>query len=339
MKGFFSNLVDRHLGTCETIQPRSSGRFETGQNSFIGADNFDTEETGHDQVQPTYDESAITDSPAITDVKPATVESNDDFSSLSSAEKKQTNTSTRPTFTDHNLANIDSPIPSSLSQATQLQNNDAPLKSENMKPTIVDRPTLSADEKTINTRTKNNSDTLNNVISNNHPLAKTVDSRKIPESELNHRIQAMIQHLTKDRSSAETSGSQNEQGKKKNNNQNLMTALPHAEVASIASPVPSAVTKNKSIQGKNPFSKNKNRASDPGQLEPPSWLTDLTTQLTQRLQDVEQKTDPVINVTIGRVEVRAVQTETPKITRQTKKPTGVMTLDDYLKRREGRRTK
>ena len=59
----------------------------------------------------------------------------------------------------------------------------------------------------------------------------------------------------------------------------------------------------------------------------------MTTQLTQRLHEAEHKTDSVINVTIGRVEVKAVQNDTQKNARQTKKPTGVMTLDDYLKRR------
>jgi len=45
----------------------------------------------------------------------------------------------------------------------------------------------------------------------------------------------------------------------------------------------------------------------------------------------------VINVTIGRVEVRAVHTEAPKNARHSNKPAGVMTLDDYLKKREGER--
>ncbi len=43
----------------------------------------------------------------------------------------------------------------------------------------------------------------------------------------------------------------------------------------------------------------------------------------------------IVNVTIGRVEVRAVPQEPQKKKTASKKPSGVMTLDDYLKQREG----
>jgi hypothetical protein len=376
MKGFFTNLVDRHLGTCETIQPRSLGRFETDQNSLVGADNTMADVTERNQTLQTSDEFSIANSPTITDRKPDPIERKNDISPLSSPDKNQINTSTQSTFTEQHLNKLDSQVPPLISQVAQSLDNDAPTKSANIKQNQTKHPTLLDDEEIINSLTKNNSDTLDNVISDNNPLPKTSNSEQILETELNHRIQAMFNHLTKDISSPETSGNQNDQ-RKKNNNENLMSVLPHTEVplldtaspdqassernnnrnndeplvtvlpetkiplldSVIASPELSPVAKSKIIQGKNSFSENKNIPSNQSQLEPPSWLSDMTTQLTQRLQDAEQKTDPVINVTIGRVEVRAVQTDTQKITRQAKKPTGVMTLDDYLKRCENRGAK
>ena len=74
-------------------------------------------------------------------------------------------------------------------------------------------------------------------------------------------------------------------------------------------------------------------------LEPPSWLPEIEARFKHYLQEKNEQPEPVINVTIGRVEVRATQTEPPRQKPQPQKPAGVMTLDDYLKQREhgGRR--
>ncbi len=47
-------------------------------------------------------------------------------------------------------------------------------------------------------------------------------------------------------------------------------------------------------------------------------------------------TEQVVNVTIGRVEVKAVQSSTTEKSQPRKKPSGVMSLDDYMKKRQGR---
>lgn len=73
-----------------------------------------------------------------------------------------------------------------------------------------------------------------------------------------------------------------------------------------------------------------------GSLQMPAWLTDIQTNLNNRWQEINAKsqTEPIINVTIGRVEVRAINTEPAKPGAASKKPTGVLSLDDYLKQRE-----
>ena len=81
--------------------------------------------------------------------------------------------------------------------------------------------------------------------------------------------------------------------------------------------------------------------SNNGSLKPPSWLSEMQTEFNRRLNlnpsNMRANPDPVINVTIGRVEVRAVQTEPSKKVGRQGKPSGVMTLEEYLNQREGRR--
>lgn len=75
-----------------------------------------------------------------------------------------------------------------------------------------------------------------------------------------------------------------------------------------------------------------------GALQTPAWLTAMQTNLNKQLREINIKSqaEPVINVTIGRVEVRAINTEPAKPAVTSNKPTGVLSLDDYLKQRESK---
>ena len=77
---------------------------------------------------------------------------------------------------------------------------------------------------------------------------------------------------------------------------------------------------------------------EPKALQVPGWVTDVQTKLSRRMKEIDSKsgTEPVVNVTIGRVEVRAIQNETRRQSKPQKKSTGVMSLNDYLKQREYR---
>ncbi len=74
-----------------------------------------------------------------------------------------------------------------------------------------------------------------------------------------------------------------------------------------------------------------------GIMQIPGWLTEMQVDLNNRYQQINAKTkpEPVINVTIGRIEVKAIQAESGK-TKIRQKPSGVMGLDDYLKQRQSR---
>ena len=76
-----------------------------------------------------------------------------------------------------------------------------------------------------------------------------------------------------------------------------------------------------------------------GLLKAPDWLNQIQAELQDRWQalNLQAQAEPVINVTIGRVEVRAVQVDSPQPPR--KKSTSsnsIMTLDSYLKQRDRR---
>lgn len=69
-----------------------------------------------------------------------------------------------------------------------------------------------------------------------------------------------------------------------------------------------------------------------GLLGSPAWLSRRESESDSGLFNKNSKaeTEPVINVTIGRIEVKATKLREPEQPRQQKKPSGVMSLDKYL---------
>jgi hypothetical protein len=76
-----------------------------------------------------------------------------------------------------------------------------------------------------------------------------------------------------------------------------------------------------------------------GELQTPEWLAELRSGLQQRWKASHQQAnvEPVINVTIGRVDVRAVTDNVPPHVNTEKKPVSTMTLESYLEQRDSRR--
>jgi hypothetical protein len=72
-----------------------------------------------------------------------------------------------------------------------------------------------------------------------------------------------------------------------------------------------------------------------GLLEAPERLLERQSEGHKQffLKESETGTEPVVNVTIGRIEVRATRSPEPEQPRRKKKPSGVMSLDQYLGRR------
>lgn len=83
------------------------------------------------------------------------------------------------------------------------------------------------------------------------------------------------------------------------------------------------------------------KTSQEGQLTIPNWLASMQSEINQRWQHLNaeiESAQPVVNVTIGRVEVRALQGAAMSASnsqqKAQKKPSGVMSLSDYLKSRD-----
>jgi hypothetical protein len=77
-----------------------------------------------------------------------------------------------------------------------------------------------------------------------------------------------------------------------------------------------------------------------GQLQTPDWLNEMRADFNERWLAINSKTktEPIVNVTIGRIEVKASPADSVKQSKvRINKPSGVMSLDDYLKLRERRR--
>lgn len=73
-------------------------------------------------------------------------------------------------------------------------------------------------------------------------------------------------------------------------------------------------------------------------LIPPAWLARLQAEIQRQgdLRRPQKQPEPVINVTIGRVEVYASAPAAPPKPKSKPKAPGVMSLDDYLNQRKGR---
>lgn len=82
-------------------------------------------------------------------------------------------------------------------------------------------------------------------------------------------------------------------------------------------------------------SKNSGDTSDDAALAPPNWFSDMQADFNRRWNKLDKKSqsEPVVNVTIGRVEVRAEAPKAPPKARSGAKPSVVMTLDAYLNQR------
>jgi hypothetical protein len=417
MNGFFTNLVDRHLGTCDTIQPRTLGRFETDRGSMpaVSADQGTAPVVSeNDQTLQTPSEFTV-ESPPVANYKPGPIENRNDVPSPGEFSVDAPPVANYKPGSIENRNDVPSPGEFSVESRPVANYKPGPIENRNDVPSpgefTVDSPTV-ANHKPDPIENRNNVPSPSRPDQNNSPTksvltedntahfdshvlprkpqdtpslvadvqssqvtvkrdqpdkAVRVDDRKhftdnhlntnikkldevirektplptlgevILENALNHRIYTILERLTNDPLSPTTPPDQDNLSSQ--NNEIQMSILPGTEVplsdSAISSldmaPAPSRRAAREETRSP------KDRVNTVhGQLEPPSWLLDMESQFNQHSQQKEIQAEPVINVTIGRVEVRAVQTETPNNAHKTKKPTGVMTLDDYLKRRENR---
>ena len=337
MNGFFSNLVDRHLGTCDTIQPRKLGRFETERDRVMtaSADEGAAEVLAENSQTLQTPSEVSADSPTMANQKHEPIQNNQDFPSPSL--RDHNNPAAKPALTEERIVFSDSHQLSRKPQPAQSLDADMHSYQGSLEREQLDKAAREADVNTNNNRYLNPyNNKSDEVMHDKFPPPTPSTGEHVLDNELNHRIRLMLKRLT-DETRAPP---QDDRGSLKNETQ--LSILPETEVplsdsAFTSLDLPPASSRQ--------AARDQNRSSLPGnnslhsQLEPPSWLTDMESRFNQQAQQQEANSEPVINVTIGRVEVRAVHTEAQKNARHSKKPTGVMTLEDYLKQREGRGTR
>lgn len=157
---------------------------------------------------------------------------------------------------------------------------------------------------------------------------------------LNTRIQTILQRLNseRDKSSNHRTSIEHKRETELLNSASVsdQSPLPHSEKRQV---IPGKYFEpeqaDKPIKQGTDTQSRKRVVHQSGVLQTPNWLTDIQSVIASRMQEIksQEKSEPVINVTIGRVEVKAIQTDSVKQENTHQKSSGVMTLDDYLKQR------
>ena len=71
-----------------------------------------------------------------------------------------------------------------------------------------------------------------------------------------------------------------------------------------------------------------------GDLEVPAWLNRGQPEFSLRDPEIEAHPEPIVNVTIGRVEIKALGKSITGAAPAKARPSGVMSLDEYLSKRQ-----
>ena len=336
MNDFFTNLVSRHLGTCDTIQPRTPGRFEVDSSS--GA--IDSTDEGINSV------ISGVNVPTVTIHESDLMGSDLKGADLVGSEKADPSTS-HPTQYDLSEQQNGTPDFHALpNRADKIHPFDEVLRDAEPPATehALNEQASQQYEDQISIPSEKRDSLLNAAVSldsvpNSQRQTNRQNAEHDPENEMDHRIRAMLQRLVGGSGSQVTESALDDLGSQQYEGQK---SLPSEEkpplLNAAAAPLNSKPTSEHQTNHQNNASadgEGENTAlNEP--LEPPSWLAEIENQFNTHMKDIDAKTEPVINVTIGRVEVRAVQAEAATKTRHAKKPTGVMPLDEYLKKREDR---
>ena len=93
---------------------------------------------------------------------------------------------------------------------------------------------------------------------------------------------------------------------------------------------------NKNIKSQSQKQDKRSDTHQSGLMQNPDWLSQLQSELNQRQREISNQieSETVVNVTIGRVEVKAIQTDSAQKPKSSNKPSGIMSLDDYLTKRD-----
>ncbi len=369
MSEFFTNLLDRHLGTCNVVEPRGRSRFETEVVDYaipLPIDHSGTDETGDENLERQDSVGRIPENhsvgPPVNSIEPQRIDTeiklpvhHTEPVDAMGDNLEHLDDLIRPTANDSISADVNATEMEPLLGTPVLRQQDRQsvkpkpveqtnLKEENVPLQVIHRhstvetesqPTLPGD--------------LPKRISDTNPTkeasAHTSELGYHFESELDNRIRTMLARL-QDHQYVRPA----EYAETNNLERSVVTrpdtagdtekdrAAPPLLVAPVFDESQKVGSSDTDQARQYAFASDNRDIFRNGSLEPPSWLSDMQAEFNRRWNELNSKSEPepVINVTIGRVEVRATQAQTPKKQIETAKPSGVMSLDEYLSQRERR---
>jgi len=309
MNGFLLNMINRHQGLIDKIQPRARSMFEpaptsaiTTENGYAGATDTMVKESVESGFQkqflksPILEKSAPENPPSmpLSGILPQAVQTDDGFRTYDphSYDKNRMN------LMNEQIQGLLARSGKKLELAKALNDPNGLQKPASPEATDQTAIIVVSNEQGLSSRIEETLGRLKKQTSN-----ATEGNRGLPE----HAQLSSANTIKIEGDQLVTFPAQPaEPHNKANNNQTQTVNTPNSLV---------------------------------GALQTPVWFTAMQTNLNNRLREINihpQAADPVINVTIGRVEVRAVNTEPVKPSTAQGKPKGVLSLDDYLKQRESK---
>jgi hypothetical protein len=373
MSEFFSNLIDRHLGTCKVVEPRGRSRFETevaGSAIPLPIDHSGTDETGDENLERQDSVVRLPENhsvgPPVNSIEPQRidpevklpVDHTDPVDAMGDSLERQDDL-IRPTANDSISADVNAPeMEPHLGTPVLWQQNwqsvKQPVEQTNPKEENAPRQVIYRHSTVETGSQRTMPGDLSKRISGTNPTeeasAHTSELGYRFEGELDNRIRTMLARL-QDRQNvrpaeyAETNISDqsvvtrpdNDDDTEKDRGAQPLLVPPLFDVSEKVGS--SKVGSSDTDQARQyAFASDNRDISRDGSLEPPTWVSAMQAEFNRRWNELNSKSEPepVINVTIGRVEVRAVQADAPKKAKHQKKPSGVMSLDEYLNQRERR---
>ncbi len=325
MNRFFSHLIDRHQTFGEQqkntpkVQPRPKSRFESEPVSAPTVDNTRNNEAGAIENQPSSTEMETNSTEMLDSLNLSSL------SPLLAGQQNQMQSSEK--LTDSKLQPIDDG--SKSMEAITVKLNQQPSVQEQGKGTL-DTQHLAG---------------IETIPDPDGTTDKPTTHAFSLQSGINSRIEDILlrlQHST----TANTANTENKGDARQPDRATSVDSTPvEMPVSDLPHPlfVSAEITPKESVHlakedtTTDSDQANKQTTHPSGLLQTPNWLAQRQADINQRWQqsNTHAATEPVVNVTIGRIEVRAIQTEKKQHTTP-KKPSGVMSLDAYLKQRESR---
>jgi hypothetical protein len=365
MSEFLSNLIERHLESPNVVAPRTLSRFETGGVGLskpLPIDGSASEEAGvekqdstirapeTDPVVPPLNriESPRIDPEVILPVAPVApvgpkgdyLERRDDL--VRASVTHSLSADGNPPETEHHYG-------TPLIQHQDLQTvKPNTAEQSNQKGEYAPHPVFHR-HLTVETESQSTPPgDMHGPRSNRDPTAetraRTSELGFSIDGELDKRISAMLARLKdhqKSRPAEQTETKVLDRSIGAEPDTSVATEKDRAAQPPFAAPLLSgseSLSSSVADQEQHATGSDYQDVSPDGLLAPPTWLAEMQTEFNRRWNELNRNSEPepVVNVTIGRVEVRAVQAETPQKSIRKRKPSGVMSLDDYLNQRERR---